>query len=189
MRLSPEALGIDDGLIVAHPDLAVRVRSWRPDDAPALARAANFAEVARWLRDRFPHPYGEDDARFFLSTVVPAWIGVVHAIEIDGEVAGGIGIEPGADVYRIAGELGYWLTPARWRLGLMPRVLAAYVPAMARRLALRRVLAKVYAGNVASMRVLERSGFEHEGVHRDAVIKHGEVLDVTVYARLFPEGG
>lgn len=187
MRPSPEAPDLADALTVAHPELRLRVRAWRLDDATALARAADFPEVARWLRDRFPNPYSEADARFFLSTVVPASTGVIHAIEIDGEVAGGIGIEPGADVYRIAGELGYWLTPSRWRQGAMQRVVAVYVPRMAERLGLRRVFAKVYAGNIASMRMLERSGFAREGVQRSAVIKHGEVLDVTVYARVFPE--
>ena len=95
------------------------------------------------------------------------------------------GIEPGSDVYRIAGELGYWLTPPRWGQGIMQRVLRHYVTAMAPVLGLRRVFARVYEGNLASMRVLERCGFEREGIERGALIKHGQVLDAHLYARCF----
>lgn len=184
MHRQPEPHG-DDDWIIAHPALRLRLRRWCSDDVAGLARAANFPDIARWLRDRFPNPYSEDDARYFLGSVVPASTGALHAIEVEGEVAGGIGIEPGNDVYRIGGELGYWLTPSRWRQGVMRQVLADYVPRQAARLQLRRVFARVYAGNVASIRLLERSGFIFEGVQRNAVIKHGEVLDVSVHARVF----
>lgn len=186
MHPRPEQPVLVDEFAVEHPTLTLRVRAWRADDADALARAANYPEVSRWLRDRFPSPYSVDDAHFFLSTIVPASAGALHAIEINGEVAGGIGIEPGEDVDRIAGELGYWLTPAHWGQAVMARVVSAYVPPIAARLGLRRVYARVYAGNAASMRVLERAGFDCEGVQRCAVIKRGEVLDVTVYGRVFP---
>lgn len=174
-------------LAVEHPRLRIRVRPWQDADAPALAQAADFADVARWLRDRFPHPYGIDDARFFLGQVVPASAGAIHAVEVEGEVAGGIGIEPGSDVYRIAGELGYWLTPPRWGQGIMQRVVRHYITAMAPVLGLRRVFARVYEGNRASMRVLEQCGFEREGVERRALIKHGQILDAHLYARCFDD--
>ena len=183
MHPRPDAEARIDSIAIEHPRHGIRVRPWQEADAPALARAANFAEVARWLRDRFPHPYSVDDARFFLGEVVPASSGAIHAIEVEGEVAGGIGIEPGSDVYRIAGELGYWLTPPRWGQGIMQRVVRHYVTAMAPVLGVRRVFARVYEGNLASMRVLEQCGFEREGIERGALIKHGQVLDAHLYAR------
>lgn len=169
---------------VPHPRRRIRVRAWRSDDAEALVAAANHPDVARYLRDRFPYPYTSADAAAFLGHVVPATPGQLHAIEVDDAIAGGVGIHPGDDVERASAELGYWLTPRCWGQGIMPAVIDAYVPMVAARFGLRRVWAKVYAPNVASMRVLERCGFQREGVLRQAVLKRGEVLDAVMYARL-----
>ena len=43
------------------------VRSWRAADAPSLARYADDRDVARNLRDGFPHPYTRADADAFLA--------------------------------------------------------------------------------------------------------------------------
>ena len=43
------------------------VRSWRKTDADALVRHADNINVAKHLRDRFPHPYTEGHAKFFLK--------------------------------------------------------------------------------------------------------------------------
>lgn len=182
--LRPAENGAAAAIDVPHPQRRVRVRGWRGDDAEALVAAANHPGVARYLRDRFPYPYTSADAAVFLGHVVPAAPGQLHAIEVDGAVAGGIGIHPGEDVERESAELGYWLTPRCWRQGIMPAVIDAYLPMVVASFGLRRVWSKVYAPNVASMRVLERCGFQREGVLRQAVVKRGEVLDALMYARL-----
>jgi RimJ/RimL family protein N-acetyltransferase len=41
-----------------------------------------------------------------------------------------------------------------------------------------------FTDNPASCRVLEKSGFELEGVLRKSAIKKGKIRDVSVYARL-----
>jgi RimJ/RimL family protein N-acetyltransferase len=52
------------------------------------------------------------------------------------------------------------------------------------RLGLRRLEARVYAWNPASMRVLEKSGFVREALLRCSVFKDGEVIDSVLYARV-----
>jgi RimJ/RimL family protein N-acetyltransferase len=44
----------------------------------------------------------------------------------------------------------------------------------------------VYATNPASSRVLEKAGFEREGVLRCAAVKRGEVLDAYLYGKVRP---
>lgn len=186
--VAADAAVADEGasieLIVPHAAHDVHVRGWRADDAAALALAANHPDVPRYLRDHFPHPYTHDNAVSFLTHVAGARPALFQAIEVDGGIAGGIGFTPGSDVERHAAELGYWLTPAASGRGIMTAVVRAYVPALFERFALLRVWSKVYAPNVASMRVLERCGFRREGLLRNAVIKHGEVLDAVLYARI-----
>ncbi|MBM4394498.1 MAG: GNAT family N-acetyltransferase [Deltaproteobacteria bacterium] len=84
-------------------------------DAPAVARRANNENVARGLRDGFPHPYTEADARAFIAKVAAETRGAVLCIEVDGEVAGGVGVHPDQDV-RLTAEVGYWIAePYRGR--------------------------------------------------------------------------
>ena len=46
---------------------------------------------------------------------------------------------------------------------------------------LYRLFANVFASNLASMRVLEKAGFQREGVLRRAVVKEGVLMDAVVY--------
>ena len=159
-----------------------RLRAWRTDDAASLALHANNEKISRGLRDRFPFPYTLEAAESFLAMATQKeWI---FAIDVDGAAVGGLGFHPGEDVHRIDAEIGYWLAEPYWGRGIVPAALRAVVPAAMEALGLERVHAGVFANNPASMRVLEKAGFVREGVHRRAVLKRGEVLDLVMYARL-----
>ena len=54
---------------------------------------------------------------------------------------------------------------------------------------LERLEARVFSGNGASRRVLEKSGFRHEGTLRRAAVKLGVTHDVCVYGLLRGEAG
>lgn len=164
------------------------LRSWRSDDLESLVANASHAEVSRGLRDRFPYPYTGDDGRAWLARAVDesdrAW-----AIEIDGAAVGGVSLHPGVDVHRHSAELGYWIGRTYWGRGVMTTVLAAFADRAMSAFRLHRLFATVYASNPASMRVLEKIGFEREGVQKSAVMKRGELLDLYVYARVRAELG
>lgn len=168
------------------------LRPWRRDDAESLQRHADDAEVSRFLSDRFPYPYTAADAEAFLDGLAQtgtAWAIAADGASADGEPAGqqaigGIGVEPGRDVHRLTGQIGYWLGRAYWGRGLMSVALPLWCTHLFARYPFERLQAIVYAGNAASARVLERSGFALEGIQRRAAIKRGEILDVLLYARL-----
>jgi RimJ/RimL family protein N-acetyltransferase len=64
----------------------------------------------------------------------------------------------------------------------MTAIIAAFAPRVVDAFGLYRLYATVYETNPVSMRVLEKSGFAHEGVHKSAVVKRGQLLDIHVYA-------
>ena len=162
------------------------LRPWRADDAPALARNANDREVWRNMRDAFPHPFGLKEAREWLETALAT--SPVRSFAIDcGEAVGGIGIGLFGDVYRRTGEMGYWLAPRYWNRGIVSEAVGAITAYAFGALDLARVQTGVFAWNPASMRVLEKCGYEREGVQRRAAFKDGEFTDVVLYARLRPE--
>lgn len=160
------------------------LRRWRAEDARGLIRHANDAEVVRGLSNRFPHPYRRIDAWRFLAGEVVDLDDPVLAIEIDGQACGGIAVRPGRDEHSGSGELGYWLGRRHWGHGVMTRVVAVFAPWVMDELGLHRLQANVMDINPASARVLLKNGFQEEGTLRSAVLKHGQLHDLRVFARI-----
>ena len=153
-------------------------------DAAPLAVLANNEKIARNLRDRFPHPYTEEDARRFIGAKLHEKPHTVFAIEVDGGPVGVIGVEVRDDVERLSGEIGYWIGEPFWGRGIASEVIPAVVDYAFGELDLVRVYALVFDYNRASARVLEKSGFVREGILRRSGIKHGRIVDRRLYARL-----
>src|SRR6186997_3664193 len=158
------------------------IRSWRTADVSALVKHANNANVARQLRDRFPHPYTAADARRFIEGVVPVRPVMTFAIDVDGEAVGGIGFSPGNDVERFSAEVGYWLGEPFWGRGIVTEALNMFSQDVFERLNLLRLFAVASAANVGSARVLEKAGYQQEGVLRSAAVKFGVPNDQLLFA-------
>ncbi len=160
------------------------LRSFKMEDAPALAEGANNRKIWLNLRDRMSHPYSLADAETYLNRVTKDENARVACIEIDGKAAGGIGLHPGEDVHRRTAELGYWLAESYWGRGIATAAARAFVEYGFANIPLDRIYASAYAHNSASVRVLEKCGFQFEGRMRRNVIKDGVVLDSLLYARV-----
>jgi RimJ/RimL family protein N-acetyltransferase len=151
-------------------------------------RHANDRRVWLTLRDRFPHPYTVGDAEAWIGVAgaqAPAWD---FAIAVGDEAVGGIGLIPGQDVHRLSAELGYWLGQAFWGRGIATTAVRWITELAFGERGLLRVQAHVFEGNAASMRVLEKAGYQLEGILRRSVIKEGRILDQYLYAKVSGEG-
>lgn len=167
------------------------LREHNEKDRDALVRHANDADVARFLRDRFPHPYTAADADWWHSHLRGRRAAgepvECLAVVVDGELCGGVSVERGSDIERHSAEIGYWLGRSVWG-----RKIATAAVRCARDWAFRshgveRLHAEVMAGNAASVRVLEKAGFRHEGVARRAYFKNGQFHDAVVLAITRPD--
>ena len=164
------------------PGTLVTLRPWRQGDAPSLVKYANNPNVARQLRDRFPHPYTAADARQFIQSIAQARPTTTFAITVGGEAVGGTGFSPGADVERYSAEVGYWLGEPFWGRGLTVeavRLLSAYAFGTCGML---RLFALPFADNAQSVRVLEKAGYTREAILRASSVKHGAIRDQALYA-------
>ena len=162
----------------------LRVRSWHKSDLDALVRYANNAKIAANLRDQFPHPYTRSAAATYLVEVRSADVETSFAVEYAGEAIGGIGFKLGIDIARISAEMGYWLGEPFWGRGLTTRAVQATSEWAFDNYKLTRIFAMAFSHNVASMRVLEKAGFESEGILRRSAVKNGVVLDQILYAKV-----
>jgi RimJ/RimL family protein N-acetyltransferase len=164
------------------------VRAWRPADAASLARHANDRRIWLNLRDRFPHPYTLADAHAFITMATAMSPVTFFAIAIDGKAVGGIGYTLHEDVERVSAEIGYWLGTAFWGQGIMTSALVGVTRhAFERHADLRRIYAVPFAWSDASMRVLQKAGYQLEGRMRQSVVKDGKVTDQLMYAILREE--
>lgn len=156
------------------------------EDAPYLAKHLNDSEVTDNLAS-VPFPYGLKDANHWLKGAVAVWRkkrpGKLNfIIEIDGEPAGSIGLDYIEENHKA--EIGYWLAKNHWGRGIMSEVLKEITKFGFGELDLKRITAKVFAGNPASKKVLEKNGFTEEGFLRKEAKKEGKYHDAYLMAKI-----
>jgi [ribosomal protein S5]-alanine N-acetyltransferase len=158
------------------------IRPWRAgDEAPLIAHANNY-NVWRNMRDRFPHPYTAEDAHEWIRSASEESPRTNFAIEVDGEAVGGIGLVLNGDIHRCSAEIGYWLGEAFWGRGVVTEAVRALTQWAFDNFNLSRIYAGVLEWNPASMRVLEKAGYQFEGRLRKAVVKQNQVMDEFIYS-------
>jgi len=159
-----------------------QVRSFRPDDAEALARNANNRNVSRNMRDTFPHPYELSNAHGWIGFASNQSPELNFAIATASEMIGGIGLTLQSDVNRRSAEIGYWLGEPHWGQGIATTALKAMTDWAFAEFDLVRLYGEVFEWNPASGRVLEKAGYQLEGRLRKSIVKDGEIIDALLYA-------
>jgi|SRR5580692_126359 ribosomal-protein-alanine N-acetyltransferase len=161
-----------------------RIRPYRVGDEDAICAVANDFIVARWMSRSFPYPYVRSDAEQWIKLATSDTRRRYFAIEVDGVLAGGIGVEPFGGERSGTAAFGYWLGRHYWGRGIGTDAAKTLSDRALRTGRLRRLEARVFAPNVASARVLEKCGFVFEGRLRDFYIdRNGSICDALNFAR------
>ena len=66
----------------------------------------------------------------------------------------------------------------------MTKAVELIYPLAFKQLALRRIMARIYAPNIASRKVSEKNNFKLEGTLAEAVVKGDNVYDLCIYGLL-----
>lgn len=162
------------------------LRAWRAGDKPDLVRHANNRRVWRNMTHTFPHPYTAADADLWLAIAANAGTSVQLAIEVDGQAVGGIGAIAGEGIFSATAQFGYWLGEEHWGRGIASAAARALADRIGSEGLFARLEAQVFEWNPASMRVLEKAGFQRDAVLRCAATKDGRLIDTVLYSRVFP---
>jgi RimJ/RimL family protein N-acetyltransferase len=162
----------------------VTLRSWCQEDLASLVRHADNFRIWKNLRDGFPRPYTEEAGKTWLNMAVSEPVNLLLAIVFEGEAVGGIGAIFKDDVYRLNAEIGYWLSEQFWGRGLVTESVTLLTEHVFLNYPdIRRIYADVFSFNPASERVLIKCGFHLEAVHKNAVIKNGQIADEHRFVR------
>ena len=160
------------------------IRPWDLADAEALARALSNKKILDNLRDGLPYPYTVQDAREYITAMLSADRDntFAFAITADGQVIGSIGVFRGENIHRQTAEMGYYIAEDYWGRGIMTSVVRQTCEYVFAHSDILRIFAEPFAYNTASCRVLEKAGFQFEGLMRNNAVKNGQVIDMKLYA-------
>lgn len=157
------------------------LRRWKLTDSHSLAKHANNIRIWNNVRNYFPHPYTEKDAKEFIKMTLQDKSPCNFAITVNDEAVGGIGFIQGEDVERLNAEIGYWLGEEYWGNGIMTNALTDMIQYIFTNTDIIRLFTCVFEYNLASMRILEKVGFRKVGIHHKAAVKNGQIIDMHYF--------
>lgn len=164
----------------------LHLREMTPNDVTAILKHLGNPEVAKFI-DMQPIKSDEqaDEWLKWMGSFFSARDGLRWGITLkaDNTFIGSAGIGNWNREARYA-EVGYDISQPYWGHGYATEVVTSIIAFGMNRMHLNRIEADVIAGNDGSMRVLEKLGFQHEGVLRERVYKDGKYHDVHLFALL-----
>ncbi|MDZ4660672.1 MAG: GNAT family N-acetyltransferase [Pseudomonadota bacterium] len=150
----------------------------------------HFQEKQIYLQTlAIPFPYTEADADWWINNNIEATKNqdgrsVNWAIRQshDDYLIGGIGFHGHKIGKSHKAELGYWLAKPYWNKGIMTEAVKKTTEYGFKELGLTRVTAHVFDFNIGSAKVLEKSGYQFEGLLRNHYKKDGKIFSGKLYA-------
>jgi RimJ/RimL family protein N-acetyltransferase len=159
------------------------IREFDKTDVDSLVRAADNPNVAALVRPSFPSPYTKEDALGWIETTKNQDPLTSFAIAtVDDGVIGGIGLDLNKE-NKDEAELGYWLGEQHWGNGIATRAVLAFLPVAFEEFGLKRIVSLVYVTNRASLRVLEKAGFQVEKTVTGRLDRFGRIHDQFLCVR------
>ncbi|KAF2007954.1 acyl-CoA N-acyltransferase [Amniculicola lignicola CBS 123094] len=178
----------------------LHLRPMIPDDAPLMALHASPASITAYMSLAFSYPYTLQHASEWIALNLHNNLSnyVIAERSSPDKFIGAIGLKQGSDVETGTAEVGYWIGDEFKGRGYVSEALrgirdwAFGLPGAnsdststsegGGEFKYRRLHAGVFSENLASMRILEKCGFEKEGVLKEHVrTRYGVVMDLHVF--------
>ena len=142
------------------------------EDAAELRGKINDFSIVQWLSNT-PYPYDLGDAISFINRSnqsIKDGTAYNLVIEIEGEIAGGVGL---FDVNEVGGDLGFWIASMFRKRGIATEASKTMLYFGFRQLELKTIKASFKEGNEASNKVLKKLGFMSVGqkLEDDEILK------------------
>lgn len=160
------------------------IRQWKISDAENLAAMLNNKNILNNLRDGLPYPYTTEDAEQYIQAMLSSdgTKTFAFAITVDDKPVGSIGVFRCENIHSRTAEMGYYIGEPYWGKGYGTSAVKQVCSYVFEHTDIIRIFAEPFAYNTASCRVLEKAGFQFEGVLRSNAVKNGNVLDMKMYS-------
>lgn len=160
------------------------LRKWKMTDAEPLSEMLNNPKILANLRDGLPYPYTIDDAKGYIKAMLDADQDQIFAYAVtDGNrVIGSIGVFRKENIHFRTAELGYYIAESDWGQGHGTRAVKQICELIFETTDIIRIFAEPFVRNLGSCRILEKAGFQVEGILRKNAVKNGQIEDMKLYA-------
>lgn len=171
-------------LLKEGANMECKIRHWKVEDAPQLAKVLNNRNIQNNLRDGLPYPYTENDAKDFIKAMLDADKDktFAFAITFNDTVVGSIGVFRKDNIHFRTAEMGYYIAEPFWGKGLGTSAITQICHYIFKHTNIIRIFAEPFAYNTASCRILEKNRFKYEGTLRSNAEKNGNILDMKMYS-------
>lgn len=161
-----------------------KIRAWKLEDAVSLAEMLNNKNILNNLRDGLPYPYTKEDAEGYIQAMLSADKSktFAFAITVDDKAIGSIGVFRCENIHSRTAEMGYYIGESYWGQGLGTSAVKQVCSFVFENTDIIRIFAEPFDYNKASCRVLEKAGFQFEGLLRKNAVKNGIVQDMRMYS-------
>jgi RimJ/RimL family protein N-acetyltransferase len=172
----------------------LRLRPPERGDLEALHAAIGetLPDLVRWLPWAQPNHQRSDSRQYIRHARAMRVRGLALEFIVEDARSGefcGITSLHRIDWYRRTAGLGYWIRRSCWGQGIATEAAGAVLARAFRTGELHRVEAHVALENLASQRVVEKLGFQREGVARQIEYIDGHYLDHIQYSLLRTDKG
>lgn len=140
--------------------MQITLEKWKAENYIDFYDASNDDELRNNMNDDFPKTL--DECKKILSFFVNSTdtTECVRAIKADGEIIGCIAAFFKTEMNLKTAELAYWISKKYRGRGIMTKVITGYTEMLFSDFEMNKVFAKPFAHNVASKKVLLKSGFK-----------------------------
>jgi len=171
----PGPLFLEGDIVTLHPV--------EQADLEFLGTCVNHPSVREFVAAH--RPKTSKDERQWLETVAESDDEVL-LVCADGDPVGNVGLHDVDTAFGTA-ELGYYVHPDAWSNGYATDAVGQVVGYAFAELRLHKVSARCFEHNDGSRRVLEKNGFQREGVLREEAFVDDEHVDMYRYGLLAEE--
>lgn len=164
--------------------MKITLEKWEYEDYIDFYNASNDIRIYENMSDNFPKTLEEcrKTVKFFSDS--RDITECIRSIRIDGETVGCIAAFFGSDMYSKNAELAYWLSEKYRGRGVMTFAVNEFTQILFSDFQIHRLFARPFERNKASHRVLQKSGFQYEGILIENVLKNGEFLNSCLFAKI-----
>ncbi|MED5512908.1 MAG: GNAT family N-acetyltransferase [Pseudomonadota bacterium] len=163
----------------------ITLRDFVESDAKQLVAILNDMDVTQYLSTKIPSPYSYEDAQWWINEGSQSQL--IKAVIFNDKLIGCVSVHPGEFEFDRSGELGYWLAKEYWRQGITVKAASMLLETVFSKTKIARVFAYVCEDNPASMKVLQRLGFEQDAILKNAMFKKGHLFNAHLFSLLKPK--
>ena len=175
-------------MIAIQIDEKILLRSYLPDDAPALFSAVNEsrAHLNTWLSWVSKTTKLEHSQQFIEQSLQQNKESLALGIFYDHKLVGGIGMH-NWDMEIKRAQIGYWISKGFEGQNIVHRSLCQFIRFLFDKTGLNKIEINFVPANKRSAQVANRLGFKVEGVIRQGVLRNGMLEDYVVTGLLKSE--